>query len=86
MTLGAIITVVTGRAWAGDRGLIDTTRSPEAVMYMADLDDVRWTGGLLGERFAACRTSMIPYLWDVLRDPTESHAWDNFLMAAGEGE
>ncbi|MGI9177520.1 MAG: glycoside hydrolase family 127 protein [Pirellulales bacterium] len=84
--LGAIITVATGAAWAGDRGLVDTTRSPESVMYMADLDDVRWTGGLLGERFAACRGSMIPYLWDVLRDPTESHAWDNFLMAAGEGE
>ena len=55
-------------------------------MQMVDLDDVRWNGGLFGERLTACRDSMIPYLWTVLRDPKESHAWDNFLMAAGLGE
>ena len=76
----------TGPATAGDRAIIDTTRSPHATMQMVDLDAVRWTGGLLGERFGACRDSMIPYLWTVLRDPKESHAWDNFLMAAGRGE
>jgi len=66
--------------------LVDSSRSPHATMWMVDLDDARWTGGLLGERFATCRDSMIPYLWTVLRDPKESHAWDNFLMAAGIGE
>lgn len=78
--------VATAPAVAGDRAIIDTTRSPQATMQMVDLADVRWTGGLLGERFEACRDSMIPYLWTVLRDPQESHAWDNFLMAAGRGE
>jgi uncharacterized protein len=73
-------------ATAGDRAIIDTSRSPQTTMQMVDLADVRWTGGLLGERFEACRDSMIPYLWTVLRDPQESHAWDNFLMAAGRGD
>lgn len=73
-------------AHAGDRGLVDTSRSPHAALAMVDLDDVRWGDGLLAERFAACRDSMIPYLWTVLSDPHESHAWDNFLMAAGQGE
>jgi DUF1680 family protein len=73
-------------AVAGDRGLVDTSRSPHATMWMIDLDDARWRGGLLGERWDTCRDSMIPYLWTVLRDPQDSHAWDNFLMAAGLGE
>ena len=75
-----------GSTAAGDRSLVDTSRSPHAAMWMVDLDDARWTDGLLGERFAACRDAMIPYLWTVLRDPQASHAWDNFLMAAGLGE
>ena len=71
---------------AGEKSLIDTTRSPNAKMYMPDLADVRWNGGLLGERFDVCRTTMVPHLWEIFRDPNESHAWDNFLMAAGLGE
>jgi hypothetical protein len=84
--LWVALAAAAGVASADESGLVDTSRSPHAVMRMVGLDDVRWTGGLLGERFAACRDSMIPYLWTVLRDPQESHAWDNFLMAAGRGE
>jgi uncharacterized protein len=73
-------------ARAGERALVDTSRSPHARMYMPGLADVRWSGGLLGERFEACRTTMIPYMWSIFKDPHESHAWDNFLMAAGLGE
>jgi DUF1680 family protein len=29
---------------------------------------------------------MIPHMWTIFADPNESHAWDNFLMAAGLGE
>ena len=71
---------------AGEKSLIDTTRSPNAKMYMVDLADVKWNGGLLGERFDVCRTTMVPHLWDIFRDLNESHAWANFLMAAGLGE
>eukprot|EP01031_Cornospumella_fuschlensis_P011001 gene11001-13448_t len=28
---------------------------------------------------------MVPHLWTIFRDQHESHAWDNFLMAAGLG-
>lgn len=80
------IVATTAAAAGGEGGLVDTSRSPHAAMWMVGLDDARWTGGLLGERFDTCRDSMIPYLWTVLRDPQASHAWDNFLMAAGRGE
>ena len=70
-------------AFAGERALIDTAHSPSAKMYMPDLGDVRWNGGLLGERFDVCRDTMVPHLWEIFRDPNESHAWDNFLIAAG---
>jgi DUF1680 family protein len=71
------------RARAGERALIDTTRSPAAKMYMPDLGDVKWTGGLLGERFEVCRTTMVPHLWEIFQNDTESHAWANYLIAAG---
>lgn len=73
-------------AVAGERSLIDTTRSPSAKFYMPDLADVKWNGGLLGERYDVCRDTMIPHMWTIFSDPLESHAWDNFLMAAGMGE
>jgi DUF1680 family protein len=82
--------VASASAWqslhAGERSLIDTTRSPAAKMYMVDLGDVHWSGGLLGERFEACRTVMVPHLWTIFSDVHESHAWANFEMAAGVGE
>ena len=68
---------------AGARSLVDTTRSAAAKMYMVDLGDVRWNGGLLGEHFETCRAKMIPHLWDIFVDPVASHAWDNYLIAAG---
>lgn len=68
---------------AGERSLVDLTRSPHAVMYMPDLADVKWSGGLLGERFEVARTTMVPHMGEILRDPKASHAWDNYLIAAG---
>ena len=71
--------------FAGDRALIDTSRSPRAKMQMVNLGDTTWAGGLLGERFDVCRDTMIPHLWTIFQDDQESHAWSNFLIAAGEG-
>jgi DUF1680 family protein len=70
-------------ACAGEHALVDLTRSANAVMYMPDLGDVKWNGGLLGERFEVARTVMVPYMWSILSDPKGSHAWDNYLIAAG---
>ncbi len=77
------LVVIGGVAFAGERALIDTTHSPHARMYMVDLGDVRWRGGLLGERFAVCRATMVPHLWEIFQDDKESHAWANYLIAAG---
>ncbi|MBL9201192.1 MAG: glycoside hydrolase family 127 protein, partial [Opitutaceae bacterium] len=70
---------------ASDRALIDTSRSPHAKMHMVGLGDVMWNGGLLGERFEVCRSTMIPHMLTIFRDDNESHAWSNFLIAAGLG-
>lgn len=70
-------------AYAGRNALVDTSQSPSAKMYMPDLGDVNWAGGLWGERFEVCRDTMIPHLWTIFNDQNESHAWANFLMAAG---
>ena len=50
---------------------------------MVDMEDVKWTGGLWAERFDVLQDSMIPYMWDIFQSETESHAWPNFLVAAG---
>jgi DUF1680 family protein len=70
-------------AVAGEKSLIDTTHSPHAVLYMPDLADVRWNGGLLGGRFAAARDTMVPHMGEILRSEKDSHAWHNYLFAAG---
>jgi DUF1680 family protein len=72
--------------FAADKSLVDTSRSPYAKMYMVDLGDVRWTSGLMAERFEVCRNTMVPHLWEIFQSQTESHAWDNFLLAAGLGK
>lgn len=82
--LGLLGTGLLGSAaFGGERALIDTTHSPHALMYMPDLADVKWSGGLLGDRFEVARTTMVPHLWEILSDPKASHAWDNYLIAAG---
>lgn len=68
---------------AGERGLIDTTRSPSAKMYMTDLADVKWTEGFWAERFEVCRTTMVPHLWTIFSSDKDSHAWANYRIAAG---
>ncbi|MDR1009625.1 MAG: glycoside hydrolase family 127 protein [Opitutaceae bacterium] len=68
---------------AGKRALIDTTGSPHAKMYMPDLGDVKWTAGFWAERFAVCRDTMVPHMWDIFKDDEGSHAWANYRIAAG---
>lgn len=69
---------------AGDRALVDTTRSPHALMYMPDLGDVHWHGGLLGDRFEVARTVMVPHMGELMSNPATSPAWNNYLIAAGQ--
>ena len=83
----AVLAVMVVSPWslvhAGERALVDTTRSPSAKMFMVDLADVKWTGGFWQERFNVCRDTMVPHLWEIFQNDEESHAWANFLIAAG---
>lgn len=71
-----------GTAPAGEKALVDTTRSPHARLYMPDLADVRWNGGLLGERFEVARTTMVPHMGELMSNPATSPAWRNYRIAA----
>lgn len=70
-------------ASAAENALIDITRSPHVRMYMPDLADVRWDGGLLGERFAVARDTMVPHMGELMKNPVTSPAWTNYRIAAG---
>lgn len=69
--------------FAGENSLVDTSASPNAKLYMVDLDDVQWTDGFWAERFEVVQESMIPYMWELFQSESDSHAWANFLLAAG---
>jgi len=64
-------------------GLTDTAKSRYVKLRSADIKDVQWTEGFWKDRFDCCRTSMIPNMQRLLEDPETSHAYDNFLVAAG---
>ena len=62
--------------------------SPYAKLADTGIGDVHWTEGFWADRFEVCHDVMIPNMWELLKDPDISHAYDNFLVAAGlkEGE
>lgn len=69
---------------AGGRGLVNTSASTHVRLRSVDIDAVRWTDGFWADRFEVCRKVMIPNMWRLLEDPNISHAYENFLVAAGE--
>ncbi len=69
---------------AAGRGLTDTSASPHVRLRSVDIGAVRWTDGFWAERFDWCRTVVIPNMWRLLEDPNISHAYENFLVAAGQ--
>jgi len=71
---------------ATGRGLTDTSASPHVRLRSVDIDAVRWTDGFWANRFELCRKVMIPNMWRLLEDPNISHAYENFLVAAGVRE
>ncbi len=60
--------------------------SPYAKLRNPEFCAVRWTEGFWAERFAICRDVMVPNMWRLFSDPNVSHAWENFLVAAGRKE
>jgi len=70
------------------RGITNTSSSPYVKLRSVDINDVKWTQGFWAERFDLCHKVMVPNMWQLLKDPNISHAYTNFLVAAGlqEGE
>ena len=73
-------------AWGAEKGITNTSASPYVKLRSVDIDDVRWTGGFWAGRFDLCHKVMIPNMWRLLKDPQTSHAYENFLVAAGMKE
>jgi uncharacterized protein len=63
--------------------LVNTAGSPYAKLTGVGLSDVRWTTGFWAERFAVCRDSMVPHLWDTYNNAELCHSFKNFEIAAG---
>ncbi|MBB3841831.1 hypothetical protein FHS57_005860 [Runella defluvii] len=70
-------------AVAQNKGITNTTHSPYAKVYSPNITDVRWTGGFWGDRFRVAKETMVPQLWKTYTDPTISHSFRNFEIAAG---
>lgn len=76
------VLVLAGRAAVGAGPVI----SPYTKLGNPDWGSVRWTKGFWADRFAVCRDSMVPNMERLLKDAQLSHAWENFLIAAGRKE
>ena len=70
-------------ASADDRGVTNTSASPHVRLRSVDLDDVRWTEGFWAEKFALCRTAIVPAVERGLLDPRNSEQLRDLRVAAG---
>jgi len=67
--------------------VVDTHKSPKAIMYPATIDEVHWTNGFWAERYEQTSETTLRKLWDLAADPDAGHVLDNFRAAGtGEGE
>jgi len=71
-------------AMADSGGLVDTRRSPHAIVRPVGLNEVRWTEGFWAERSAVCRERSIPAMWEIMRGDRYKPYLQHFLIAAGE--
>ena len=85
---------VTGRAGASGfledtsrvAGLIDTSMSRFAKVRSVGLAESCWTEGFWADRFATCRTSMVPVMGDLMAGTERTQFLENFRVAAGLAE
>jgi DUF1680 family protein len=81
LTLGASLPT---RSSADGSGLVDTEKSPHALLQPVGLAEVRWTTGFWAERTAALRTIYLPAMWDLMKGEKYKPYLQHFLIAAGE--
>ncbi len=73
-------------SWAQEHAVINNARSPFTRLKCIDLDDCHWTDGFWADKVKHCCEVMIPHLGTLMEDPEIIHAYENFLVAAGEKE
>ena len=79
----SIIIISTHIPSGAQNGLVHTAGSPKAKMTGVGLSDVQWTEGFWAERFAVCRNTMLPELWQTYTSKNICYAFQNFRVAAG---
>jgi DUF1680 family protein len=75
-----ILIAIVGNA---QNSLVNTGNSPYAKLSGVGLGDVHWTTGFWAERFAVCRDSMLPHLWNIYTSRDICYSFENFRVAAG---
>jgi uncharacterized protein len=70
-------------AFAGDRGVVDTSASPFARINTVGMNEARWTAGFWADRFELCRTQMVPAMARLMEGTNYSQFLRNFQIAAG---
>jgi len=68
---------------AGEPGVVDTSASPFAQVRTVGLDEAQWTRGFWADRFALCRTQMVPHMGALMAGTNYSQFYQNFRIAAG---
>ena len=69
------------RGLSYEQGIINNSKSPYSLLRSVDLNDVRWTGGFWGEKFALVKDVTIPKMWEYFNTEYSQH-WTNFRIAA----
>lgn len=64
-------------------GLVNTSQSKYAALSSLNMGAVQFTKGFWADRFAICRDSMLPHLWDTYHNEVLCHSFRNFEIAAG---
>lgn len=64
-------------------GLVNTSQSKYAALSSINMGSVQFTKGFWADRFAICRDSMLPHLWDTYHNEVLCHSFRNFEIAAG---
>jgi DUF1680 family protein len=75
--------ILFARQLSAQNGLVNTNASPHAKLSSVGLSDVQWTKGFWAERFAICRDSMVPHLWQTYTSKDMCYSFQNFRIAAG---
>lgn len=73
-------------SFAQRNGLTDVSNSKHATIVNTPLGSTHWTTGFWGERFGVWSNKSVWDMWGVWKDPSLSHGFENFRIAAGDAK